>query len=396
MEKMKGQVMKMMKKRSIVSLALAAALMIVPMAGCTKGEGSGDTVKIGGLAPLTGEVSQYGKAVDNAVQLAVKAINEKGGILGGKKIDYICYDEKGDANEAINAYNKLAQTDKVVALVGDVTSKPCKAVAQKATADNMPMITPSGTAADITEVGENVFRACFIDPYQGQLMADYASKKLNAKTAAILYDNGDTYSTGIADAFEAAAKELGITVTNKEGYQTGSTDFNSQLTKIKASNPDVLMVPVYYSDVALIAVQAKAQGITSTFLGADGWDGVLEKIDASNVDAVADSYFCSQYSATSTDEDLQAFLKLYKETYKMDANMFAVLGYDAMMIMADAIDRAGSTDSDKIIEALKSTDYKGLTGTTTFDEKRNPVREAIITNCKDGKYGFVENYSISK
>lgn len=396
MEKMKGQVMKMMKKRSIVSLALAAALMIVPMAGCTKGEGSGDTVKIGGLAPLTGEVSQYGKAVDNAVQLAVKAINEKGGILGGKKIDYICYDEKGDANEAINAYNKLAQTDKVVALVGDVTSKPCKAVAQKATADNMPMITPSGTAADITEVGENVFRACFIDPYQGELMANYASKKLNAKTAAILYDNGDTYSTGIADAFEAAAKELGITVTNKEGYQTGSTDFNSQLTKIKASNPDVLMVPVYYSDVALIAVQAKAQGITSTFLGADGWDGVLEKIDASNVDAVADSYFCSQYSATSTDEDLQAFLKLYKETYKMDANMFAVLGYDAMMIMADAIDRAGSTDSDKIIEALKSTDYKGLTGTTTFDEKRNPVREAIITNCKDGKYGFVENYSISK
>ena len=385
-----------MKRRSVVALALAAALMIVPLAGCTKDVGSGDAIKIGGLAPLTGEVSQYGKAVDNAVKLAVKAINEKGGVLGGKKIDYICYDEKGDPNEAINAYNKLAQTDKVVALVGDVTSKPCTAVAQKAKADNMPMITPSGTAADITEVGENVFRACFIDPYQGQLMADYAAKKLNAKTAAILYDNGDTYSTGIADAFEAAAKELGITVTNKEGYQTGSTDFNSQLTKIKASNPDVLMVPVYYSDVALIAVQAKAQGITSTFLGADGWDGVLEKIDASNVDAVANSYFCSQYSATSTDADLQAFLKLYKETYGMDANMFAVLGYDSMMIMADAINRAGSTDSDKIIEALKSTNYKGLTGTTTFDEKRNPVREAIITNCKDGKYGFVENYSISK
>ena len=155
-------------------------------------------------------MSQYGKAVDNAVKLAVKAINEKGGILGGKKIDYICYDEKGDANEAINAYNKLAQTDKVVALVGDVTSKPCKAVAQKATADNMPMITPSGTAADITEVGENVFRACFIDPYQGELMANYASKKLNARTAAILYDNGDTYSTGVADGqhrFQLAADQ---------------------------------------------------------------------------------------------------------------------------------------------------------------------------------------------
>lgn len=383
-----------MKKARILSLALAAALLTMPLAGCGNNAANDNEVRIGGLAPLTGDVAQYGVAVNNAVKLAVKAINDKGGILGGKKINYIPYDEKGDPQEAVNAYKKLVSSDKVVALVGDVTSKPCVAVAQLAKDDNLPMITPSGTQADITEKGENVFRACFIDPYQGELMANYASKKLGAKTAAILYDNGDTYSTGIADAFEAAAKELGMTVTNKEGYASKSTDFNAQLTKIKASNPDVLMLPVYYNDVALIATQAKGQGITSTLLGADGWDGVLEKIDASNLDAVKNSFFCSQYSATSEDADLQAFLKLYRDTYNTEPNMFAVLGYDSMMILADAIDRAGSTDSDKIIEALKATDYKGLTGTTKFDEKRNPVREAIITSMEGGQYTFVENYSI--
>lgn len=389
----------MMKKNMRVAAAvLAAAMMTMPLAGCggkDAGTTGGDTIKIGGLAPLTGEVAQYGTAVDNAVKLAVKEINEKGGVLG-KQIEYISYDEKGDSQEAVTAYDRLVG-DKVVALIGDVTSKPCKAVAQKAAADNMPMLTPSGTQEDITDVGANVFRTCFIDPYQGKLMATYASQKLEAKTAAILYDSADTYSTGIADAFEAAAKDLNITITNKEGYQggsSGSKDFNTQLTKIKSSNPDVLMIPVYYSDVALIAVQAKAQGITSKLLGADGWDGVLEKIDASNQDAVSNAYFCSQYSATSTDEALQGFLKKYKETYHLDANMFSVLGYDSMYIMADAISRAGSTDSDKIIEAMKATNFKGLTGTTSFDEKRNPIREAIITGFDGGSYKFIENFSV--
>jgi branched-chain amino acid transport system substrate-binding protein len=152
------------------------------------------------------------------------------------------------------------------------------------------------------------------------------------------------------------------------------------------------MVPVYYSDVALIAVQAKEIGLTAKLLGADGWDGVLEKIDKSNLDSVKDCYFCSQYSAESTDPNLQNFLKQYKETYKTDANMFAVLGYDAMGMMCEAIKTAGSTDSDKIIAAMKGLSYKGLTGTTTFDENRNPVREAVITTIADGKYKFVENF----
>ena len=379
-------------------MVLVAALLTVPLAGCgnTSG-GSGDEIVIGGLAPLTGSVAQYGVAVDNAVKMAVDDINAKGGLLG-KRIKYISYDEKGDPTEATNAYTRLVDQDKIVALIGDVTSAPCEAVAQQAARDKLPMITPSGTSEAITTYGENVFRACFIDPYQGQLMASYASKKLNAKTAAILFDNGDPYSSGIADAFEAAAKALGMTITNKEGYASKSTDFNSQLTKIKAGNPDVLLLPVYYNDVVLIAKQAKDQGLTATLLGADGWDGVASEVAKKSDDIkklLNNAYFCSQYSASSSDPALQNFLKTYKEKYNEEPNMFAVLGYDAMQIMAAAIEKAGTTDSAAVIKALRETNYKGLTGTTTFDDKRNPVREAIITSFDGLNYKVVESYSMS-
>ncbi len=388
-----------MKKR-ILAAVLSAVMLAASAFGCAQDGNkqpasgnteAGDTIKIGGLAPLTGNVSVYGVATNNGIKMAVDEINKAGGVLE-KQIEYIVYDEKGDPIEAVNAYNKLVQDDKIIALIGDVTSKPTIAVAQKAVKDRIPMITATGTTADITKAGDNVFRACFIDPYQGELMAEYAAKKLNAKTAAIIYDNGDDYSTGVADAFEKEAKEAGITITNKEAYQPGSVDFKSQLTKIKAGNPDVLMIPAYYSDVALIAAQAKDIGIKSKLLGADGWDGVLEKIDKSNLDAVKDCYFCSQYSPENKDEKLQNFLKQYTEKYKSEANMFAVLGYDALGMMAAAINKAGSVDSEKIIEALKNLEYKGLTGSTTFDENRNPVRDAVITTIADGKYKFVENF----
>ena len=291
-----------MRKMRLFSLVLAGAMLTAALAGCggkggdegSNGAGGSEVIKIGGLAPLTGDVSQYGKAVDNAVKMAVDKINDGGGILG-KKIQYISYDEKGTADEAVNAYNRLAQDDKVVAIIGDVTSKPCYAVAQRAVDDNMPLLTPSATQENITPLGKNIFRTCFIDPYQGTLMATYAAQKLGAKSAAILYDSADSYSTGIGDAFETAAKNLGITITNKEGYQGGSggsKDFKAQLNKIKNSNPDVLMLPVYYSDAALIAQQAKSVGLTAKLLGGDGWDGVIEQLNDSSYDTVANAFFC--------------------------------------------------------------------------------------------------------
>lgn len=380
-----------MKKMRILSLVLALVMLTGVIAGC-KAKEDNDTIKIGGLAPLTGNVAQYGQAVDNAVKMAIEEINAKGGVLG-KKIVYKSVDEKGDPTEAVNAYYSLVE-EGIVALIGDVTSKPSKSVAQKAAEDNMPMITPSGSEESITKVGNNVFRTCFIDPYQGKLMADYAFKKLNAKSAAILFDTGDPYSTGIADAFEAAAKNLGMTVTNKEGYASGSTDFKTQLTKIQGSNPDVLLLPVYYNDVALIAVQAKQLGITAKLLGGDGWAGVQNQLDEKNIDVLAGSYFCNQYDPTSSDPDMQNFLKKYKEKYKTDPIMFAVLGYDTAYILTSAIERAGSTDPDKIIAELKKTDYNGLTGKTVFNENRNPVRLAYITTFEGKNEKVLESYSV--
>ena len=390
-----------MKKR-FLAMVLAAAMMLTAMVGCGNGNtqdggnannagATGDTIKIGGLAPLTGDVSVYGVAVDNGVKMAVEEINADGGVLG-KLIEYIVYDEKGDATEAVNAYNKLVQSDNVVAIVGDVTSKPTLAVAQQAAKDKIPLITASGTAENITQAGENIFRACFIDPFQGELMASYASKKLEKKTAAIIYNISDDYSKGLYEAFEAAAGDLGIEVVQVEGYGKGTVDFKAQLTNIKSKNPDVIFLPVYYQDVALIAVQAKELGIEAQFLGADGWDGVIGQVDESNMDAVNGAYFCSQYSAQSDDPNLQAFLSKYKETYGMDASQFAVLGYDAMKMLAQAISEAGSTDSAAITSAMAAIDFTGLTGHMTFDENRNPVKSAAITQIDNGEYKFIEYY----
>lgn len=398
-----------MKKRFFAA-ALAAVMIAASATGCAQnantsspaasggaassaaGTASGDTIKIGGLAPLSGSVSVYGIATNNGIQLAVKAANDAGGI-NGKKIEYISYDEKGDATEATNAYNKLVENDKVVALVGDVTSTPTLAVAQAAAKDNLPMITATATAAGVTATGANVFRACVTDPFQGELMASYTAKKLGAKTAAILYNMADDYSSGVAEAYKAAAQAAGVTVVAEEKFQTNDVDFKSQLTSIKGKNPDVLFVPVYYQDLAQIAVQVKQLGIKSKLMGVDGWDGVLDKIDKSNVDALQGSYFCSQYTAESTDSKVQDFIKTYKTTYNAEPNMFAVLGYDAMSMMVQAIKDAGSTEPGKINKAMADIKFKGLTGDITFDKDRNPVKTCAILTIKDGAYKFSEYYN---
>ena len=384
-----------MKKRILA--ALMALAMLGAFSGCSNtgdgGSASGgsdsDTIRIGGLAPLTGDAASYGVAVNNAIQMAVEDINANGGI-DGKQIKYIYYDEKGDTTEATNAYNKLVQDDKVVAIIGDVTTKPTLAVAQTSQQDNIPIITATATAAEVTLTGPNIFRACFTDPFQGELMASYASEKLGATKVAVLSDMADDYSSGIAEAFVAKAEELGMQVVADEKYQDGDVDFKSQLTNIKGQNPDVLFLPVYYEDLRLISAQAKEVGVTAQLCGADGWDSVLtDNFDSSVLDG---GVFCSQYSTESTDERVQNFISAYKEKYEMDPNMFAVLAYDATNMMAQAISDAGSTDSQTIIDAMAALEYDGLTGHMTFDEDRNPQKSAVIVSIQDDAYKFVENY----
>lgn len=384
-----------MKKRILA--ALMALAMLGAFSGCSNtgdgGSASGgsdsDTIRIGGLAPLTGDAASYGVAVNNAIQMAVEDINANGGI-DGKQIEYIYYDEKGDTTEATNAYNKLVQDDKVVAIIGDVTTKPTLAVAQTSQQDNIPIITATATAAEVTLTGSNIFRACFTDPFQGELMASYASEKLGATKVAVLSDMADDYSSGIAEAFVAKAEELGMQVVADEKYQDGDVDFKSQLTNIKGQNPDVLFLPVYYEDLRLISAQAKEVGVTAQLCGADGWDSVLtDNFDSSVLNG---GVFCSQYSTESTDERVQNFISTYKEKYEMDPNMFAVLAYDATNMMAQAISDAGSTDSQAIIDAMAALEYDGLTGHMTFDEDRNPQKSAVIVSIQDNVYKFVENY----
>jgi len=382
-----------MKKRTL-TLLLACVMMAAVFAGCSsqpaESGSDAETIKIGGLAPLTGEVSMYGIATNNGSKIAIDEINAAGGVLG-KQIEYVAYDEKGDATEAVNAYNKLVQSDKIVALVGDVTSTPCLAVAQQAVKDNMPMITATGTAKDITAAGKNVFRACFIDPFQGELMAAYA-KKLGYTKAAVLYDTSSDYSVGLTDSFVAEAANQGIEIVAKEGYTAGDVDFKAQLTKIASAAPEVLFLPEYYEDVALIAPQAREAGITAVLLGADGWDSVVESIDASNIGTLEGSYFCCHASMESTDPAFVAFREKYEELYGERPNMFAALGYDAAKILCAAIEKAGSTDADAIIEALVATDYEGITGHVIYDEERNPIKSAAITSITDGNYKFVETF----
>lgn len=371
--------------------AMLAASMMISLAACGGNSGQkSDKIIIGGIAPLTGDAAEYGIAVNNGVLMAIEEINAAGGILG-KQIEYIPMDDKGDPTEAVNAYNKLMQ-DGMVGLVGAVTSKPTIAVAQKAAQDGIPMISASATAAAVTEAGPNIFRTCFIDPYQGELLANYAKQRLEATTVAVLYDNSDDYSQGVAAAFRDEAEKLGLTVTAYESYEAKTDDFNAQLTKIKSGNPDVIMAPCYYSTAAKIITQARNLGIESTMIGPDGWSGLLNQVK-DNVQVLNNGFYCSQYSRDSENPAMQEFIKKYNEKFGIQENMFAVLGYDSMKILAAAMEAAGSTDSDKVVEAMKNTNYVGLTGTTTFDENNNPIREAFIIEFVDGKEVVKESFS---
>ncbi|MBR5485780.1 MAG: ABC transporter substrate-binding protein [Oscillospiraceae bacterium] len=373
---------------------LLASMMCLSTAACgSKSEApaeaapeaaESETIVLGGLAPLTGAVSVYGIATANGVKLAIDEINAAGGVMG-KQVVINILDEKGDPTEAVNAYNKLVD-EGMVALIGDVTSKPCAAVAEVAVEDNIPMITPTGTMADITPIGDNVFRACFTDPGQGTIMATFAAEKLEAKSVAVLYNTSDDYSQGIAETFKKDAEEKGMTVVAYEGYGASDTDFKTQLTNIADSNPDAIMIPDYYEKVALIAAQAREVGYTGALLGGDGWDGVLTVLDESKLDVVNGSYYaCHIFKEDVENERLQKFLADYKEKYGEEANSFAALGYDAAYIMCNAIGAAGSTDADAIVAALNETNYSGITGDITFDEIGNPIKSTSIITLVDGK-----------
>lgn len=393
-----------MKLKKIMSLALAT-LIAASLAACSKetpvatekpteateankeetpAEGAGGEIVIGGIGPLTGDLSMYGKPALNGANLAL----EEQKTLLGKTIVFKQLDDKGDITEATNAYNKLVSNDGAISIIGAVTSKPSASVAQASQKKGIPVITPTGTAINVTEVGENVFRACYIDPFQGEVMANFSYNKLNVKTAAIILNSASDYSNGLADSFKKVFEEKGGKVVIIETYGDKDIDFKAQLTKISAAKPEVLFIPDYYEKVALIAKQIKDIGLETTLLGADGWDSVLNVIGDTSL--LEGAYFCNHNSNDDPDPAVQEFIKNYKAKYNEEPNTFAALGYDAAKITIAAIEKAGSTDPKAIVDAMKATDITVLTGKITFDENRNPIKGVTILQIVDGKYSMFE------
>ena len=356
------------------------------------------TIKIGVIAPLTGPVAVYGIAVKNAVELFTNAVNEAGGIRG-HKIELIAYDDKHDPTEALNSYNRLVAADEVAAIIGPVTSSPTFGVAQASAADNFPGITPTATHPDVTTYGNNYFRACFEDPFQGGAMVRFASEVLKARTAAVIYNVSDAYSTGLYNSFKQNAEKVGLEVVAAESYSTDEVDFSVQLSNIAGKNPDVLFIPDYYNTLYLICSQAKRAGIKSIPLGVDGADGILEieGVDNSIVNGI---YFVNHYFKDDPSDIVQNFCKGYEAAYGITPNALGALGYDGAAILYNAIERAidagveiGANEKSykALIDNMASTSLECVTGHITF-ENNNPVKDVTVIKIMDGKYTFESKY----
>lgn len=404
-----------MKKYRVFALALAAVLCFSLVAGCSGSgssatatpaptENAAETIKVGILGCHTGEYAVYGLAVRNGAELYINQLNANGGI-GGKQVELIIYDNKADNTEAVTAFTRMVD-EGITALIGDVLTGNTLAVVGEAYPINMPMITASATAAAVTydadsdTVFSNVFRTCFIDPFQGEKMAQYASEVLSAQTAAIIYQTGNDYAEGLKNAFIAKAGELGIEIVAEEGYAEGDVDFKSQMTTIASKNPDIIFCPNYYENDGLIVTQAREVGVTGTFLGGDGWSGVSAYASA---EALEGSVYCSAYAPGSSDA-VKKFEADYTAAYGADTlNMFAANAYDAAMVLCNALsvaeDKGLTAASDDykqaVIDAIRdnSGDIKGITSDGySFDEYNNPIKSAVIMRLEEGKEVFAQMF----
>ena len=374
-----------MKKRLLGGI-LAISMLTMGLVGCGNGQGSSggsDEIVIGAIGPLSGGASTYGQSVKNGAQIFLDKVNANGGI-DGKQVVLKFEDDEADPTKAINAYDKLVNQDGVGLLLGPVTSGAANAVGPNATADGVPMITPSGTETNLTTTGgEFVFRTCYIDATQGEVIAKYSTENLGAKTMAVLYNKDSDYSIGIAEAAKAQFESNGGKVVEYVSYNEGDKDFSAQLTNIKGSSPDVLVLPDYYSVVGVIADQARKIGITSQLMGGDGWDSPeLVKIGG---DAVEGAFFVNHYSPNDTDEAVQEFVNSYKDKYGQTPDAFAALSYSTLQLFEEAITKAGSIDGEAVKEALKNIEANTISGNIKFDENRNPQKSVSIIKIENGE-----------
>lgn len=374
------------------ALSIALTLVILS-AGCAKRpESNGQdrsTIRIGFFGDLTGPTFNFGRSAYNGVLMAADEINNAGGI-NGRRIDVVFEDDKGSPEEAARLTSKLIDEDKVIAIIAGGTSGISRAAAPKAQASQIPLISPSSTDPAVTQTGDYIFRACFVDSFQGEVMASFASKTLNAQKAAMLYDFNSPYGRGLTEYFELSFAKLGGHIVSKQSYTQGDSDFKGQLSSIRSAEPDVIYIPGYYGDVALIAKQARMLGLIQPLLGGDGWDA--PELWQLGGDALNGAYISTHYSADDPSPAIQTFVEGYKQRYgNLVPDAHAALAYDATRLLVDAIMRAGTTDSDKLRDALAATkDFPGVTGVINMDEDRDAVKPAVVLKLQDVKFIYQE------
>lgn len=381
-----------------MSAALTAAMTVTMLAGCGGGEtekGSSDTIKIGGIGPVTGDAAIYGEAVKNGAELAVKEINEAGGI-NGAQIEFNFQDDEADAEKAVNAYNTLKDWG-MQALLGTVTSAPCVAVGEVAQADNMFLLTPSGTAVECVQY-DNAFRVCFSDPMQGAESAKYIADNQLATKIAVIYNSSDVYSTGIYQAFAKEAETAGLEIVAAEAFTAESkTDFSVQLQKAKDAGAELVFLPFYYSEAALVLQQAAGINYSPIFFGCDGMDGILD-VEGFDADLANNLMFLSPFTPTSTDEAIQKFVTDYKEAYGGTPNQFAADAYDGVYAMKAAMEKAEVTPDmsasdicDVVKGAMTEITISGVTAKElTWEASGEPSKAPMVVKIADGDYAVVE------
>lgn len=366
--------------RKIV-LLFGCAFLVVLFAGCAKKEEE-KTIKIGVILPLTGLQSTFGESTKRGIDLALEEINGEGGILG-KQIECIVEDDQSKVDEAQTAVTKLLTQDKVKVVIGEVTSSATLAAAPLCQRFKVPMVSPASTNVEVTKVGDYIFRTCFTDDFQGSALARFAFEQLKARRCAILKDVKSDYSIGLASAFSQTFEKLGGRIVSEQAYASGDTDFRAQLTAIKASNPEVVFLPGYYTEVGLIIRQGRQLSLNAVFLGGDGWDS--PKLTEIAKESAEGSYFGTHFSPQQKEERVSKFVQKFRERYKKMPDALSALGYDTLYLVADAIRRAGSTDGENVRSALASTKgFSGVTGVISIDENRNAKKPLVILRIEKG------------
>lgn len=379
-----------MKRVSKVLTALVLGTVFAGLAaGCGGGEKKADTIKVGANLEMTGGSASYGISSKNAIELAFKEINEKGGI-NGKQLELVVADNKSEAAEATNAMQKLVSQDNVVAVIGPNLSSSVIAASAINNSAKVLDIAPMATNPYVTvdqasgKTKDFNYRTCFIDPFQGTVMAKFATAELGVGNAAVLIDNSSDYAKGLAQFFKENFVKEGGAVTAEESYLQKDTDFKATLTKIKATNPDFLYVPGYYQEVGLIVKQARELGMNMPIAGGDGWDSA-KMPEIAGAAALNNTYFSSLYSPEDSSDINKNFVAAYEKAYGQKPDVFAALSYDSALLVAEAIKNASSTEPAKISEAMaKINGFSGVSGSVTFDDKHNPVKSAVILEYKDG------------